>query len=101
MINNKRGFVQLLGLLLSPLMLTILGVLFILIMLSVFGIALFVTTNVFTIVGVFLVIVGAIGLLKGFAPNVGFILIGVGIGLILLPIVSEKVAGITLASLLP
>lgn len=98
MLKNKTGIITLL---LSPVMLIIMGVLLLLIILALFGFAFFITLNAFMLLGILLVIVGSVGLLRGFASNIGFTLIFTGIGLVLLPILSERVAGVTLASVLP
>lgn len=101
MFNNKKAILPLVSLLLSPVMLIIMGVLLLLVILAVFGFAFFLAVNVFMIIGVFLIIVGGIGLLRGFASNIGFVLIGIGILLIILPKLSSALAGITLATILP
>mgnify|MGYP001563896222 FL=1 len=82
-------------------MLIIMGVLLLLILLALFGFAFFFTLNVFTLLGAMLVIIGGIGLLRGFAANVGFTLIAVGISLVILPMLSERIAGVTLAAIMP
>ena len=82
-------------------MLIIMGILLLLILLALFGFAFFFTLNVFTLLGAILVIIGGIGLLRGFVPNIAFTLIGIGIGLIVLPILSNKITGITLATIMP
>ena len=98
MFKNKKGIWTLL---LSPVMLTIMGVLILLVLLTVFGFTYFLTLNVYTLLGTALALIGGIGLLRGFAGNVGFTLIAIGIILILLPMLSERIAGVTLATLMP
>ena len=98
MLKNKKGFV---ALLLNPVMLIILGVLLLLIILALFGFTFFLALNVFTVLGAMLVIIGGIGLLKGFSAIVGFWLIGIGIVMVIIPAVSENLAGVTLATIMP
>ena len=98
MLKGKKGFVALLA---NPIILIILGVLALLIILAVFGFTFFLTLNVFTVLGAMLVIIGGIGLLKGFSAIVGFWLIGIGIVMVIIPAVSENLAGVTLATIMP
>ena len=101
MFKNKKGILPLLGLTISPVVLIILGVLVLLVILATFGFAFFLTSNIFLLLGAFLVIVGGIGLLMGFAFQIGITLIVIGIGLLLLPNIFSDLTGITLAVLMP
>jgi len=98
MFKNKKGFVTLL---LNPVMLIILGVLLLLIILAVFGFTFFLALNVFTVLGAMLVIIGGIGLLRGFSAIIGFWLIGIGIVMVIIPVASENLANVTLATIMP
>lgn len=108
MLNNKKGvfpLVAVLSLLLNPIVLIILGiilgVLLLIIIISTFGFAFFLTSNIFLLLGAFLVIVGGIGLLMKFTFQIGLTLIVIGLGLLLLPNLFEGLTGITLAAMLP
>lgn len=101
MFKNKKGFLPLVALLLNPVILIIIGVLLLLIILATFGFAFFLTSNIFLLLGAFLIVVGGIGLLMKFAFQIGITLIAVGIGLLLLPNLFEGLTGITLAAILP
>ena len=98
MIKNKNGFLQLL---LSVPILIILGVLLLLIILATFGFAFFLTSNIFLLLGAFLIVIGGIGLLMRFAFQIGITLIIIGIALLILPNLFEGLTGITLATIMP
>ena len=86
---------------LNPVILVILGVLLLLIILATFGFAFFLTSNIFLLLGAFLIVIGGIGLLMRFAFQIGITLIIIGIALLLLPNLFEGLTGITLATLMP
>ena len=99
--NSKKGFLPLVGLLLNPVILIILGVILLLIILATFGFAFFLTNNIFALLGAFLIVIGGIGLLMKFAFQIGITLIIMGIALLLLPKLFEGLTGITLAAIMP
>jgi len=84
----------------NPIVLILFGVLLLLILLSFLGVAFFVKANAFVLLGIFLVVIGGIGLFMRFNPNVGFWLIVIGVLLLLLPTLFKQFGGITLASIL-
>ena len=87
------------GVFANPIALTILGVVLLLLLGVFFGFAVFLTFNVFTLLGAFLVIMATIMLFNGMANQVSFALMAIGIILILLPVFSENL-GFTLAAIL-
>ena len=97
--SNKKGIVPLVSLLLTPVMLVIMGVLLLLIIVSLFGFTYFLTVNAFVLVGVFLIVIGGIGALMHFDPQISFIFIGIGIAILVLPSLFKNLTGITLASM--
>jgi len=99
--NNKKGILPLVALLLNPVILIILGVLLLIIILATFGFAFFLTSNIFLLLGAFLIVIGGIGLLMRFAFQIGITLIIMGIALLLLPNIFSNLTGITLATLMP
>ena len=99
MFKNKKGILPLIALLLNPVILIILGVLLLLIILATFGFAFFLTSNIFLLLGAFLIIIGGIGLLMRFGFQVAITLIIIGIALLLLPNLFEGLTGITLAAM--
>lgn len=104
MFKNKKGIFPLIALfelLLNPVVLIILGVVLLLIILATFGFAFFLTSNIFLLLGAFLIIIGGIGLLMRFPFQIGITIIIIGIGLLLLPNLFEGLTGITLAVLMP
>lgn len=101
MFKNKKGILPLIGLLLNPTILIILGVILLLIILATFGFAFFLTSNIFLLLGAFLIVIGGIGLLMRFPFQIGITVIIIGIGLLLLPNLFEELTGITLAVLMP
>ena len=98
MMFNKKGI---LPLLLSPIILIILGVLILLIILATLGFAFFLTSNIFLLIGAFLIVIGGVGLLMRFAFQIGITLIIMGIALLILPNLFEGLTGITLATFMP
>ena len=96
--KNKKG---LLPLLFSLPILIVLGVILIIVLgfttLSVY----FLSKNAFTLLGITLAVIGAIGLIRGFSPQVGFTLVFTGIGLIVASYASATLGGMTLGVLLP
>lgn len=101
MLKSKKGILPLLSLLLSPVILIILGFLLLVIILATFGFAFFLTSNIFLLLGAFLIIIGGIGLLMRFTFQIGITLIIIGISLLLLPNLFEGLTGITLAAIMP
>ena len=101
MFKNKKGILPLVALLLNPIILIILGVILLLIILATFGFAFFLTSNIFALLGAFLIVIGGIGLLMRFAFQIGITLIIIGISLLLLPNLFEGLTGITLATIMP
>lgn len=99
MFKNKKGILPLIALLLNPIILIILGVLLLLIILAAFGFAFFLTSNIFSLLGAFLIVIGGIGLLMRFGFQVAITLIIIGIALLLLPNIFEGLTGITLAAM--
>ena len=99
MFKDKKGILPLIALLLNPIILIILGVLLLLIILATFGFAFFLTSNIFLLLGAFLIIIGGIGLLMRFGFQVAITLIIIGIALLLLPNLFEGLTGITLAAM--
>ena len=100
-IKNKKGILPLVALLLNPVILIILGVLILLIILATFGFAFFLTSNIFLLLGAFLIVIGGIGLLMRFAFQIGITLIIIGIALLILPNMFEGLTGMTLATFVP
>lgn len=99
--RNKKAVLPLLGLLLSPIMLVIMGILLLLIIVSIFGFTYFLTINAFTLAGVFLIVIGGIGALMRFNPQIAFTFIGIGLAILFLPLLFKGLTGITLAALMP
>ena len=87
--KNKKGFIPLL---LSLPILIVLGILAVIFIISLFGFAFFLTKNVFLLLGIFMAVMGGIILIKG-NSNIGFIAIGIGISLILLPMLFNGLNG--------
>lgn len=94
---NKRGFIFGFG---NPIVLILLGILLLLILLSFLGVAFFVKTNAFVLLGVFLVVIGGIGFLMKFNPSIVFGFIVSGLIFLFIPTLFKQYAGITLASML-
>lgn len=95
--KNKKAFIF--GFT-NPIVLILLGVLLLLILLSFLGVAFFIKANAFVLLGVFLVVIGGVGILMKMNPNVGFALIVSGIVVMILPMLFKEFGGITLASVL-
>lgn len=62
--------------------------------------AYFLSKNIFTLLGLFFVIIGGIGMFKGFNPQIALVLMGVGLFLIMLPFISSSLGGVNLAVVL-
>ena len=84
----------------NPIVLILLGILLVLVLLSFLGVAFFVKANAFILLGVFLAVIGGIGLFMKFNPSIGFSLIASGVVLMLLPMLFKQYAGITLGAVL-
>ena len=84
----------------NPIVLILLGILLVLVLLSFLGVAFFVKANAFMLLGVFLAVMGGIGLFMKFNPSVGFSLIAIGVIILLLPMLFKQYAGITLGAIL-
>lgn len=96
--SSKKGFIQLV------LALPVLIAIIILVVLLVGFLVLsgwFLAKNIFLLAGLFLIIMGSLGFIKGFPFQAGVTLIVIGIFVLLLPVLFNKLAGITLASILP
>lgn len=97
MLNEKKGIIQLA--LALPVLIAI-----IVLMVVLFGfLALsgwFLTKNIFMLLGAFLIILGGLGVFKGFPFQTGITMIVIGIIFLLLPVVFSGFAGITLAAVL-
>lgn len=65
-----------------------------------FGFSWFLTQNIFTLLGAFLTIIGALGFFFKFPANVAFWLIGIGIVLTFAPMLIDGLDNITLASVI-
>jgi len=96
-LKNKKGFVF--GFT-NPIMLILMGVVVLFLILSFLGVAFFIKANAFVLLGVFLAVIGGIGMLMKFSPQIGFGLVVLGIALLLLPMLFNELGGITLASML-
>ena len=97
MLKHKKGFIFSFA---NPIILILLGILMVFILLSFLGVAFFVKANAFVLMGVFLIVIGGVGIGMKFNPQVGFILIISGVVMILHPALFKQYAGITLASML-
>ena len=93
----KKGFIFGFA---NPIILILIGVLLLLILLSFLGVAFFIKANAFVLLGVFLAVIGGIGILMKFNPAIGFWLIVGGIIVMLMPVMFKQYAGITLASMM-
>lgn len=81
-------------------LLILLGLIIILIVVSPIS-AYFLSKNIFVLLGGFLVVMGVVGVLKGFNPSIALSFLGIGLFLVFAPALFKNLAGITLASVLP
>lgn len=91
--QNRKGQ---LGLLLSPYVLVILGVLIVLILGGIIGLAVFLTFNLFTLIGAALTILAAIAVFRGAVNGAVIALLVVGLSLMALPYLSENLASLSI-----
>lgn len=88
---NKKGFIQLL----------ILIIIAMIILVMFFGFAIFITLNVFTVLGFILAIAGLITIFRGLLPlNISIWLIAGGVVLVALPFLFDNLSRLTLAAVL-
>ena len=95
--NNKKAFIFSFA---NPIVLILLGILLLLILLSFLGVAFFIKANAFVLLGIFLVVIGGVGILMKSNPSIAFGLIAGGVVLMLFPMLFKEFGGITLASML-
>ena len=96
--SNKKGFIQLV--LALPILIAMIALVF-LVMGFLILTGYFLSKNIFLLMGLFLIIIGGLGFIKGFPLQAGITMIGIGIFVLLLPMLFSNLAGITLASVLP
>jgi len=95
--NNKKGQIELFT---NPVILIALGTISIVLFAIFFGFAIFLAFNIFTLLGAFLVIIGAIMAFKGAVTNLTWLMMISGIILILLPRLMDGLNSFTLAAVL-
>ena len=95
-IDSGRGQIQLI------ILLTLALLVLIFVPFSIGISAFFLSKNVFVLIGLFLAVLGVIGLLWLPVPkNIALVLLYTGVVLVFVPILFKQLGGITLASMLP
>lgn len=85
----------------NPIVLIILGIILLFVIASVFGIAWFVSINIFTFLGAALTIISAMMISRGMVTQTTWGLMLVGLGLLATPLISPSLSNIKLAAILP
>jgi predicted RND superfamily exporter protein len=94
---RKRAQVQLLF---STPFLIVLAIILVIIVLFLGFAAYFLAQNVFTLLGVFFAVLGALGLWKGFNQRIGLAFVLVGLILVFIPFLSNSASSYTLAAVM-
>ena len=100
MFKNKKGII---GILLNPFAfytIIVIAILLVIFFIPIIGLGIFLAFNLLTFLGIFLVVISAIAISRGLInPAIWIMLIG-GLVLVLMPFLSDKVASLSIGSVL-
>ena len=85
----------------NPIVLIILGVVLLLILLAFVGVAWFLALNVFTFIGVFIIVIAGLMAMKGWVGATTWGLFALGSLFVFVPMASDSLSAYTLAVVLP